>query len=147
MHLAIFLCMHRTCTGAIFPCFPMQQVVSSVVDQDSYVGFVGVQSDRQKGRVSPVDRGHPPRPPTKMAKPDIPPPAPHMKIRPRTSSLSGSDKSGPRPPKTECSPSPPFHPEGNMLKEKNGLPRNPLRPNNELSSQRPPTRSPSPKVT
>ncbi len=124
----------------------LPQVVSSVVDQDSYVGFVGVQ-----GHKSPSSSPKPPSKASKLPKPEVPPPAPSMKIRPRVSSLSNQNtsfknSSGIRPPKPDLPP-PPFHPDGNVLKE-NGPPRtSPLKHTKpELNAHRPQSRSPSPKV-
>ncbi|XP_064396169.1 neutrophil cytosol factor 2-like isoform X2 [Halichondria panicea] len=121
------------------------KVVSSVVDQDSYVGFVGVQ-----GHKSPSSSPKPPSKASKLPKPEVPPPAPSMKIRPRVSSLSNQNtsfknSSGIRPPKPDLPP-PPFHPDGNVLKE-NGPPRtSPLKHTKpELNAHRPQSRSPSPK--
>lgn len=118
-------------------CFLLLKVISSVVDQDSYVGFVGVQ-----GRKSPTQQ------PKKPSKPDVPPPAPNMKIRQRVSSLSTGKKPPPpagavRPPKPDLPP-PPFQPEGNVK----SATRTPLKPTtkHELNSSNPRSRSPSPKV-
>ncbi len=106
-----------------------------MVDQDSYVGFVGVQ-----GRKSPTHQ------PSKPSKPDLPPPAPNMKIRQRTFSLTKETKGfgGVRPPKPDLPP-PPFQPEGSTR----STPRVPLKlsTKHELNTNHPRSRSPSPKVS
>ncbi len=87
-------------------------MLSSVVDQDSYVGFVGVQEEKQRKTPSGVNppasnkssssqltsstssnSGKPPKPVTpspslsRSPRPDAPPPAPSMKIQNRKASL------------------------------------------------------------
>lgn len=126
-----------------------QQVVSSVVDQDSYTGFVGVQEARQK---SPSPS--PSKSSSRVPKPDAPPPVPttSMKIRPRVSSLDNGHvsllnkrSSGMRPPKPDMAP-PPYHPDGNVPKN-NGAPLRPKPPTkSELNAHPSQSRSPSPKV-
>ena len=139
-----------------------------MVDQDSYVGFVGVQDEKQhSGSTSPRSRSPSPRRrevapgrTSRLPKPDIPPPAPNMKIRPRTSSLTKQNgelakghrpvspyKSTPgtRPAKPDIAP-PPFNPEGYVRKGPNNPPKVPVKPGKvELNTalQRQP-RSPSP---
>lgn len=105
------------------------------MDQDFYVGFVGVQDEKTKNRsgsASPRSRSPSPRRDAilrkcvtaspRMPVPDIPPPAPNMKIKARTSSLRNSDPTvqsvfssisvpGTRPAKPNVVP-PPFIPEG-----------------------------------
>lgn len=80
------------------------QVISSVKDQDNYVGFVGVQEEKERQERNPspnpptisppsyVPSGKPPKPALpatpRVPKPDAPAPSPDMKIGSRTSSLS-----------------------------------------------------------
>lgn len=70
-------------------------------DQDSYVGFVGVQEEKQRQERNPSPNppaslppsfsGKPAKPALPVSphvpKPDVPAPAPHVRIRSRTSSL------------------------------------------------------------
>ena len=89
----------RTCIHVLF-----LQVVSSVKDQDSYVGFVGVQEKRER-QASPnpprMTSPNPPRQPSPnpsrkpslslphpVSKPDMPAPKPQLKIKSRNSSLT-----------------------------------------------------------
>lgn len=140
------------------------------MDQDSYVGFVGVQDEKQNQHsrsTSPRSRSPSPkrreivpgRTP-RLPKPEIPPPAPNMKIRPRTSSLTKQNgepvshhgpvspyKSTPgtRPAKPDVAP-PPFNPEGYLRKGPSNAPKVPVKPGKfELNAalQKLP-RSPSP---
>ena len=104
------------------------------------MGFVGVQGEKQRQSRSPSPRPgvtHPPpsqrdgtpsrqpKPIGRVPKPDAPPPAPEMRIRPRTSSLStgnrptrppapgNKDVPNNRPPKPAVAP-PPLHKGPNL---------------------------------
>ena len=167
------------------------QVLSSIVDQDAYTGFVGVQ-DRSRSpspsprggrspgrRRSPSPARHtgggksPPNRPTgrapRVPKPDIPPPAPNMKMPSRKASLpaeqtaapfilpkrgsANSLLSKPRPPKPEIAPPPP-HSAGRKFTppdSKHLYSKAPLRPTKSHELTPPgkprsplPSRSPSP---